>query len=268
MPVFSLQLARKVIEIHAVYDRVQKLCADYLVQGLPPDLVVRTSQADIDAERDAGQWSDDYLETLAVYRRIAEWLPLHNRVLFHGAVVAVQGRGYLFTAPSGTGKTTHVALWKRSFADAVTVVNGDKPILQIPDMREGSLPNASGKVCASSMAAVPVAFGTPWAGKEQWHTNTSVPLAGICFLSRGERNCIERVQPADVFDQAFQQIYLPREGNAAARTLELLDALLAITPLYQLACDVSEEAVRTSFEALTNLDFDEFNQQKEAHACA
>lgn len=63
-----------------------------------------------DKERDVERYSCEYLERLALMRKIADHLPEHNCFLMHGAVISVQGDGYLFTAPSGTGKSTHVSL--------------------------------------------------------------------------------------------------------------------------------------------------------------
>lgn len=166
VPSFSIDLAGACIRVSPLHGRVRALCRDYLSEGVPA-LHVRTTQVEIDAERDGPQWSDDYLETLAVYRKIAEWLPSCERMLVHGAAVAFQGRAHLFCAPSGTGKSTHVRLWCEHLGSAVTVINGDKPIVRVP---------ADG--------GPPIVYGAPWAGKEGWQTNASAPLAGICFLGR------------------------------------------------------------------------------------
>ena len=56
----------------------------------------------------------------------------------------------------------------------------------------------------------------------------------------------------------LRQAYLPADPLAAGLTLELLDALLARVPLFDLACDVSEDAVRCSFEALSGRAYDDW----------
>ena len=50
----------------------------------------------------------------------------------YGAVVADDGSGYMFTAPSGTGKSIHVALWKKYFENA-EIINGDKPFIRVDE---------------------------------------------------------------------------------------------------------------------------------------
>lgn len=83
------------------------------------------------------QYSLQYLETLAALRKIADFMPEKDCFLMHGAVVAWKDQGYLFTAPSGTGKSTHLALWKKYLGDQAEVINGDKRFLKLWKMRSG-----------------------------------------------------------------------------------------------------------------------------------
>lgn len=112
------------------------------------------------------QFSDKYLETLAVYRKIARKLLEFDTLLFHGSVVAVDGTGYLFTAKSGTGKSTHTRLWRQLFGSRAVMANDDKPLLKITDNGV-------------------IAYGTPWNGKHRLGSNISIPLRAICILGRG-----------------------------------------------------------------------------------
>lgn len=238
------------VAVTALHEETRAFCREYLTGAAGAGHTVRLSQEHIDYERAvsarddraAGRvvrtFPDSYLETLALLRMVAEWLPLRDRLLFHGAVVELAGHAYLFTAPSGTGKSTHARLWRAHLGNAVRIINGDKPFIAVP------------------AGGIPVAYGTPWAGKEGWQCNTRAPLAAICFLERGS-NAIQEVAPLEVLESALQQVYRPACASAAGRTLELLDRLLTSVPLYRLACDVSEEAVRCSFEALTGLRYEE-----------
>lgn len=233
---FCIKLAGLVFSVSVLHDSVYLLCGDYLVNE-PPDVCIEVTQEAIDAERTQGTWTDSYLESLAVYRAIAEVLPLRECLLMHGAALAVDGDAYLFCAPSGVGKSTHVALWKKHLGAFVTVVNGDKPLVRIPE------------------AGAVFVCGTPWAGKEGWQENASFPLAGLCFLERGSQNRIRPLQPGEALERALAQTYLPARKEAAERTLELLDPLLLRTPQYLLTCDATEDAVRCSFEGMTGRDY-------------
>ena len=235
---FIVGLADKYIEINSVYDELKNFFKDYLVTDVTPDFSVSLNQEDISAEQEVtseNQFSPTYLETLALLRKLAEILPSHNRILMHGASISYNEHAYLFTAPSGTGKSTHIRLWKKYLGDDVKIVNGDKPFISLEDE--------------------PVIYGSPWAGKENWHRNCKMPLKGICFVQRGTTNSIRRIEASDCLSLLFKQVYLPADTLAAGLTLELVDMLIKKVPLYVLTCDMSEDAVRCSFEALTGLSY-------------
>ena len=112
----TYKIGEKIIEINSIYKEVHTLCKDYFC-GEISDFAVKTSQLDIDYERKKSamedekegipirNFSDSYLETLAVYRKISENLLVYDTILFHGSVIAVDGIVYLFTAKSGTEKS-------------------------------------------------------------------------------------------------------------------------------------------------------------------
>lgn len=249
---FCMRIADLVVRVHPLHAQIAQLCRDYIAcdadHEARVDFDVRVTQTDINFERDMAtegtDWTDAYLETLAVQRAIANRLPERHRLLAHGAVIEFEGRAYLFTAPSGTGKSTHIRLWRQYLGDAVRVINGDKPFVRIPECRE----------------ELPVVYGTPWAGKEGWQCNSSAPLAGIVLLSRSEpgASSIHPASAASNLDKIMRQIYFPPDVGAAALALDLLDAMLARVPVYELACDMSEDAVRASFEGLTGLDYHDY----------
>lgn len=223
------------IEIQSKFPRMKEFCRDYLIEETACQFCVSASSEEIrreDTGEYAGMHQEDYLELLAIQRKIAEQLPFYQRFLMHGAVVSYDEKAYMFTALSGTGKTTHIRLWKKYLGDAVKVINGDKPFLWV---REKDVQ----------------IYGTPWCGKEGWNTNCHRPLAGICIICRGQTNRIERVDAASYLFELMQQVYMPTDPAAVGFTLELLDKVLRTVPLYRLECDMSEEAVRTSFEAMT-----------------
>ena len=123
---FTVKLAEVNIRINSIYHEVFDLCKDYLSDE-NPDFFVTVSESDISFEREKAKreaevemrvysdFSDSYLETLAVYRKIAVGLLDYDAFLMHGAVVGLGERAYLFTAPSGVGKTTHTRFWLETF---------------------------------------------------------------------------------------------------------------------------------------------------------
>lgn len=178
-----------------------------------------------------------YNQEILALAMLAEKLPQFSRLLMHGAAIQYCGSSYVFCAPSGTGKTTHISLWKRYIGDSVTIINGDKPILYIPKEKNG-IQNV-------------IAYGTPWAGKEGWQSNTSAPLNAICFLKRGDRNSISEVCFDKSINLLAKQIYYPMGKAEAVNTLEMMDKLITGIPCFELTCTISRQAVEVSFEALT-----------------
>lgn len=177
-----------------------------------------------------------------LYQFAVEELPKHGSFIAHAAVVEYDGLAYAFMAPSGTGKSTHIKLWMDTLGPEATVINGDKPILHLDKTPEGE-PQI-------------IAYGSPWAGKEGWQTNTSAPLAGLCFLTRGSTDTCHRISPTEAFDSAVRQIYMPSDPTSAIRTLDFVDVLLQTVPLYRLSCTMDKTAVKASFEAMTGRDFE------------
>lgn len=243
---FTIQVAEKNIEINSRFSFCREFCKDYLVEGMQPDLTAVVSDEEFleNKQSDTGI-SEEYMEGLCIYRRIAEQLPYHNRFVFHGASITFENDGYLFTAPSGTGKSTHISQWKKYLGDSVDIVNGDKPVLSVeknPKM---------GEVCAK-------VHGTPWAGKERWQKNRSAKLKGICFVRQSKVNAIRRLEPVECLNMLMNQVYLPKDAGAVGLTMELLDGMITNVPVYLLECDISKEAVRCSFEAMTGKCFDQY----------
>ena len=234
--------AGKTVGVESKYKRVQDLCADYVSES-EPDFSVSISQADIDYEWEREKssavcenrkpivTSDDYREELAVYRKIAEKMPEYDTVLFHGSVIAVDGQGFLFTAKSGTGKSTHTRLWRELLGDRAVMVNDDKPLLHISD--EGT-----------------IAYGTPYNGKHHLGCNMSVRLKGICILTRGEKNSIKKITKAEAYSMLVQQIYRPADPVQMGRTLKLLDKLADVTGLYKLSCNMDIEAAEVAYNGM------------------
>lgn len=250
---FTIRLAGQLFTICPVYDYIREYCKDYMVADvtgysrladgdteytlsrvgdITTESVTRITitQSDIDFEREKSaredvregipirQFSDAYLETL----------------LFHGSVIAVDGEGYLFTAKSGTGKSTHTRLWREYFGERAVMVNDDKPLLHITD------------------SGVTV-YGTPWDGKHRLSTNTAVPLNGIFLLERDTTNHIEPAAPHVVYPLIVQQTNRSFTADGMKQTLSLIDHMLSVVPVYRLGCNMDIEAAMVAYEGMNRL---------------
>lgn len=217
------------------HDYLEKQCVDY-VTAKEPQMVIEVTKEDIVKERmtadDGDIYPDGYLESLAFYRKFCEAVALQNILLFHSAAVEVDGKAYLFTAPSGTGKTTHISLWKKIHGEKMTIVNGDKPLL---------------KVNSDEI----IVYGTPWDGKERQSTNTCAKVAGICIITRGKENKINRITSSEALATLMSQTFRPASAESLKKTVEGVITLSAKIPVWKLECNISEEAARVSYEAMS-----------------
>jgi len=234
---FIIQLAELNVCVNALYDSTKKYCSEYLT-GEKPDFSVSINENDIIYEQDQSykhtpdvRYSAEYLETVAVYRKIAEKMPEYDTILFHGSVLALEGCAYMFTAGSGTGKSTHARLWREAFGSRVVMINDDKPLLKITDTGV-------------------TAYGTPWNGKHCLGSNTSAPLKAVCILSRAEQNSIEPITKCAAWQYLYTQTYRPKSMNAAKKTLMLTDKLANGVRLYSLHCNTHTSAALTAYNAI------------------
>lgn len=260
---FKVKLADIVFDVECFYESTRVFCKDYVIGcegGYFGDInianelykvkavggfknwskmepKIRITDEDIrnehsrSSDRDENSYSDKYIETLALQRKISGILPAYDCFLMHGAVAAVNGAGYMFTATSGTGKSTHVNLWKKYF-DEVEIINGDKPFIRISDEEVR-------------------AYGTPWAGKEGWQVNRSVPLRAVCLLKRGTENKIKRISPVNCLPFLMRQVHYTDDPQIAGKTMELFNQMLDRITVYELECDVSREAAEYSYREMT-----------------
>ena len=230
----KIRVADLTVSIVHEHQHLAKQCAAYLADA-PADFEIKVTPEMIARERAASlevAASDGYCESIAAYREIARRLPDFNALLFHAAVIEIGGRAIAFTARSGTGKSTHIRLWRRVYGERVGIVNGDKPILRFGD--DGVLR----------------AYGTPWAGKEGWHRNIGVPLSAIVVLERGATDRIEELSKGDAATRLLSQILLGDEPSEVLAALDMLDRVLSKTDTKILYCTPTEDAARVAYAAI------------------
>lgn len=232
MQMLDILLADLKIRIEHKYDFMQQFCKKYTAYLETPDITAKTDEKAVLKEKEMVPSAPiEVCESLCIYRSIGEQLPYFDRFVFHGAAIEYDGKAYLFTAPSGTGKTTHINLWKKYLGDRVDIINGDKPIIHTGE--------------------ISTVYGTPWAGKEGLHRNASAPLCAICILKQGKTNNIVRLDKSSAVNHLMRQVYMPSDSVALSKTLALLGKIIENIPVYILECDISEDAFKTSYNALT-----------------
>lgn len=236
------RFADKNIKIESVCDDVHEYCKEYKSDS-EPDFTVVTTINDIEYEKKRSasndiyegksvvEYNDGYLEELAVYRKIAEKMPEYDTFLFHGSAVAVDGQAYLFTAKSGTGKSTHTRLWRKLLGERAVMVNDDKPLIRADERGV-------------------VVFGTPYNGKHRLGNNISVPIKAVCILERSEKNHIRQITKSEAYATILQKSYRPDNVAALSKTLILIDKMSEQVAFWRLGCNMELEAADISYNTM------------------
>lgn len=235
---FKISLAGLCIGVRANYASTEEFCKDYKVDEDPVFAVEVTLQdienerqiSYVQSEREKGkriEYPNEYLERLALYRKIVVKIIDYDAFLFHSSIIAVDGLAYAFSAKSGTGKTTHTRFYLEKIEGA-HVLNGDKPLLRIIDDKV-------------------YACGTPWQGKENFGINEILPLKAICLLQRGSENEIEEIKFSQGFNDIVQQAYHNSEGDFLAKSIQLILRLQNKIKVYRLKCNLDPNSAIISY---------------------
>ncbi|MBE6640706.1 MAG: hypothetical protein E7619_03885 [Ruminococcaceae bacterium] len=152
-------------------------------------------------------------------------------IMLHSSAVAYKGEAYLFSANSGTGKSTHTSLWLKEFGEDAVIINDDKPALRIID----------GKI---------MCCGTPFSGKHDISENRLYPVKGIAFITRGEKNSIMPIPPSVSLPLFMEQTVRSFGMARADRFLALLSEILTRVPVHSLTCNMDPEAAHVALKGM------------------
>lgn len=227
------------VEMNIRYDmlrlRSEKYLADF--EG-EPDIFIEAPEETLELmRRKSPNLTDEQREYICTSAHFYNQLLSFDGFLLHSSAISYDGKAYLFSADCGTGKSTHTRLWCEYLGDAVKKINDDKPALRLID----------GVFCA---------IGTPWSGKTDENENVTVPVGGVVLLERGTVNKIEPAEKLKAVMSLLRQTFFPPKRENTDRMAELMDKFIRSVPVYRLECDMSEDAVKTSFEALTGSKYE------------
>ena len=240
---FKMKIAGQTAAVRSLYGSTPEYFRPYLTEE-PADFSITITPEDVRFEREKTteealeegfrirNFPDTYLERASIQRKFAEYLFDFDTLLFHGSTVAVDGAAYLFTANSGTGKSTHTRLWRQVLGERAVMVNDDKPFLRFTQEHI-------------------LACGSPWSGKHGLDANIAVPLKGICILQRGAENRIRSLSASEAMSMLRKQSYRPLDCRKSEAFAVLVDKLAARIPLWQMECTKDPQAAMVSYSAMS-----------------
>lgn len=240
-----IELARITFELDTVYGNMQFFCKDFLVESKKPDYMISITQKEIEAE-----WANksdlkgnfDSLQQRSMYpvserkaflRKIVDILPFHSVLLMHGAVVSDGKSAYMFTAPSGTGKTTRAHLFTDSHPDYY-ILNGDKPLVKIEKDRV-------------------LVYGSPWKGKEHEGINEEATLKAIFLLVRSDHTKLTELRASEAFGFLTTQTCIPSNGKQTKRILHLIESLEGKTKIFLFESTPTKESVEMAWNTVNSI---------------
>lgn len=155
---------------------------------------------------------------------LSHYLPRFGRLLLHCAYILYEGEAILFTAPSGTGKSTQAELWRSHLG--ATVVNGDRAVI---GMENGCM----------------MAYGVPISGSSDDCENISAPVRAVVSLCQAKENTIRRLSGAQALKHLMRGAYiLPEHQTDFPRQVELAAQMLPNAAVFHLACLPNVEAAQ------------------------
>lgn len=222
------------VEMEVRYDFLKSRSEKYLCEFLGnADMVISWAEDKMQLLRekspDLSEGEREYIYTaIQFYNKLIKF----NGFMLHSSSLCYKDKSYLFSADSGTGKSTHVGLWTKYLGDSIEIINDDKPAIRLID-------------------GVFYAMGTPWSGKTVLNSDIAVPVGAVALLYRSEQNVITPAETNDIVVSILKQTVLPRVNTKADVLFELLDKFVRSVKVFRFGCDMSEDAVKTSFEAMT-----------------
>ncbi len=152
-------------------------------------------------------------------------------LLVHASVIRKDGYGYLMTAPSGTGKSTHTFLWYKNIPGC-DLMNDDNPVVRIIDGKS-------------------IVFGSPWSGKTPCYRNTEVPIGAIVRIQQRPKNSIRPMNPVESMAVMLSQVSSMKwDKNIYHTVCSTLAELIGCTSFYELGCLPNADAAHLCYNTV------------------
>lgn len=176
-------------------------------------------------------FSEEYLESIAVYRAFCEQALRYDVMFFHASAIVKDGEAFLFSGPSGAGKSSHTQMWKKAFGDHVIIINDDKPLIRF--RRDGAY-----------------VYGTPWSGKAHLDEDLCVRISGIGMIRKSDTNSVRRLSWQEAEKKVSTQLFRPESWEHQQTNRQLGNRLINLVPCYDLACYAVPEAAVMAWETM------------------
>lgn len=180
------------------------------------ELTVRTSSVHITGVE------KDFAAFIILLDAFREIIAHSGGMILHSSAISYKNQGILFSAPSGTGKSTHTKLWQKLYPDDVILVNDDSPAIFVKNN-------------------VQYMYGLPWSGKGE-NRNIAVPLKSVVFLERSEQNVIGLTDIDSAVFFLLEQTFKPVFLDNIDKILQQIDRLFKSVDIYTIGVNMDDDA--------------------------
>ena len=230
---FRIKIANKVLDVNAFNESTMKYCRNFFTDEEPDYLITMTKE---ELESESSNSPDGKVygteEISALYRKVAELFVEEGIIVFHGSSFKIKEHGFIITARSGVGKSTHVKLLSEYLGDKFSYINDDKPLIEAKDNKL-------------------TIYSNTWNGKERRGNNTSSPLTAVLFVNRGLSNSYKKLDnKEEVYFKLLTQIYLPRDKAKREKALKIIDIILKSINFYEINVNMDISAAEMTYERI------------------
>lgn len=214
--------------------RLRELWAEYQFDGdEAPEIIIDISSRHLtELQKENPDLSADECASAIISSWFYEALFDFEGFRLHASAVVLDGKAYLFSAPSGTGKSTHTSLWLEYFGmERSHIINDDTPIIR----------------CVGNRYIV---YGSPWSGSSNINRNDSAPLQGIAFIERSQNNWIHPLSEEEAVFCLLNQARRTAVPTRLNTMLSLLGELIKKVPIYRMGCTRGHSAVSMAYTAM------------------
>lgn len=222
------EIAGLKVEMCPKYERLKRQSEAYRSSG-EPVMIVKPDPHD-EARVVMERASEEEREYVCCSAAFCRGVIPYGRFFLHASAVVHEGEAYLFSAPSGTGKSTHTALWRERLPQSY-ILNDDKPVIW-PGKDQITV------------------WGTPFAGKTTLQVNRGVPLRGICFLKQGSKNRIWQVTEDEALALLLNNTWRPGSNDRMNLLLDMMEQVVTQINIYEMSCTREPEAAELSYRVM------------------
>lgn len=152
-------------------------------------------------------------------------------MLMHASVIRCEGKGFLMTAPSGTGKSTHTRLWYDNIPGC-DLMNDDNPVVRIKDGEA-------------------VVYGSPWSGKTPCYRNIQAPIGGLVRIQQKPQNSIRHLGTIEAFTHLLPAMSSMKwDKRVYNGVCDGITSLIRLCGMYELGCLPNAEAAHLCHDTL------------------